>query len=1243
MSVVLFAQNGKSLWKTSTKKDKPKLNSSTNLPQKNLYDLDLITLQEILVTSPKKAAKGKTSKTLISLPNADGVFENFRVYENAVMDAELAARYPQIKSYIAIGIENPNSRAYFSFSPLGFKSMTLYPDKPAEFIEPLSTDLVTYTVYQKSEKEESLDKFECSVIDIASGNVNKTTSNARLGADDGKLRTIRLALSCTAEYTKYFGGTKALALAGMNNTMTRCNGIFEMDFGLKLELIATTDAVIFTDPLTDPYSDASSKSNWNSQLQSTLTSIIGESNYDIGHLFGATGGGGNAGCIGCICVNGYKGSGYTSPSNGIPAGDSFDLDYVAHEMGHQLGASHTFTYVTETSSNTQMEPGSGSTIMSYAGITTKDVQRHSDPYFHSISIQQVTNNIKNKACPIITLTGNAVPVVNAGLDYTIPKGTPFMLTGSATDANADDVMTYNWEEMDLGTATTSTPSGTATSGPIFRSYIPSVSPIRYFPKMATILSGLTTTSGTEIPVETLPSVARTLTFRLTVRDNRSGGSANNTDDTIVTVDGTAGPFSVSSPNTAVTYAAGNSQTITWNVAGTNANGVNCANVDVFLSTDGGQTFSITLLSGTANDGSEDVVIPNIVGNNNRIMIKGSGTIFFDVSDASFTISASVIADTIPPTTSILSASGTSAATTNLSWIAATDNVGVTGYYVYQNGIFIASTTSTTYAISGLLASTSYDFYVVAKDAAGNVSLPSNIVNVTPLLVDTLAPTAPILSASGTTLSTPILSWSIATDNKGVAGYDVYQNSVFIASTTSTTYTVSGLLASTSYDFYIVAKDAAGNGSLPSNSVNVTPLFVDTISPTTPTLSASGTTTTTINLSWIAATDNVGVSDYDVYQNGVFIASTTSTTYAISGLLASTSYDFYVIAKDAAGNISLPSNSVNVTPLLVDTLAPTAPILSASGTSAATTNLSWSAATDNKGIAGYDIYQNGVLMASTTSTNYAVLGLSALTTYDFYIVAKDAAGNASRGSNPVSVSTLAIIVSYCTSYSKSTSREYINRVQLGSINNLSGNNNGYGNFTTLSTNLVLGSSNSISITPAWTSSIYAEAYRVWIDFNQDGDFTDAGEQVFNRSKTKTALIYGNFTIPATALLGSTRMRVSMKYNTLPSSCGIFSYGEVEDYTVTITASTGKINIEKMDTESIAKSSIKLYPNPVKGDVLNISSLESPSEYRIFNRIGQELAKGRIENDSVNVGSLATGAYFIQVIDNSNSTTKQFIKQ
>ena len=608
------------------------------------------------------------------------------------------------------------------------------------------------------------------------------------------------------------------------------------------------------------------------------------------------------------------------------------------------------------------------------------------------------------------------------------------------------------------------------------------------------------------------------------------------------------------------------------------------------------------------------------------------------------ISTLATADIIAPTAPTLSASGTTTSTISLSWSAATDNVGVSNYYVYQNGVFIASTTSINYIVSGLLASTTYDFYVIANDTSGNVSLPSNTESISTLATaDIIAPTAPTLSASGTTTATPILSWSAATDNKGVVGYDVYQNGVFMASTTSTIYDVTGLAALSSYDFYLIAKDAAGNASASSNIVTVTPLLVDTNAPTTSLLTASGTTTSTTSLSWSTATDNTGVIDYDVYQNDVFIASTTSTVYDVIGLSGSTTYDFYVVAYDAAGNASLPSNIVNVTPLLVDIIAPTTSILSASGTTTSTTNLSWSLATDNKGVVGYNVYQNGVFMVSTTSTTYTVSGLSSLTTYDFYIIAKDAAGNLSLGSNSVSISTLANVVSYCTSTGKNSSRECINKVQLGSINNLSGNNNGYGNFTKLSTNLVLGSSNSIMITPTWTSSIYAEAYRVWIDFNQDGDFSDAGEQVFSRSKTKSNTINGSFTIPTTALLGSTRMRVSMRYNTLPTSCGILSYGEVEDYTVTIITNVSKFNMEKIDTESITKLSIKLYPNPVKGDVLNIANIENPSEYRIFNMTGMELTKGKIENDAVYVGSLPTGAYFIQVTDDLTSITKQFIKQ
>jgi chitodextrinase len=1061
VSGFVMAQKDKTLWKVNAGMEKNRKSSSTNLPKKNLYDLDLTTLQEVLATSPKRNANAKTSNTLLALPNAEGVLENFRVYENSVMEESLAARFPEIKSYVAIGVDNPNAKAYFSMSPLGFKSMTISSGKAAVFIEPVSSDLNTYTVFTKADRSDT-EKILCKVVDEAISGSNNPDVYFRPNADDSKLRTFRLALSCTAEYTAYFGGTKALALAGMNNTLTRCNGIFETDFGLKLVLIANNDNIIYTNTITDPYADYTSMSSWNSQLQSNLTATIGETNYDIGHLLGATGGGGNAGCIGCVCVNGAKGKGYTSPSSGIPEGDNFDIDYVAHEMGHQLGANHTYTHVTESGTGAQMEPGSGSTIMSYAGITTKDIQRHSDPYFHAISIQQVTNNIKLKTAASTVATGNNIPVVNAGLDYTIPKGTPFMLTGVATDADGD-VLTYTWEEMDLGNATTASPSAIATSGPIFRSFIPTSSPTRYFPRMSTVLSGLTITTGTEIPWEVLPTVARTLNFRLTVRDNRLGGPSNNSDDTVLTVNTVAGPFNVTSPNTALAYSGGSTQTVTWNVAGTTGNGVNCTNVDILLSTDGGLTFPTTLLSQTPNDGSQSIILPNIAGSNNRIMIKGSNHIFFDVSDTNFTIS---------------------------------------------NGTVIG-------------------------------------------IVDIIAPVVNLLSASGTTISSTNLSWS--------------------------------------------------------------------------------------------ASDNVGVTSYSIYQNGVFKTSVTNTTYTVTGLSALTAHSFYVIAKDAAGNASATSNIASVITLSSDILAPTAPTLTASGITMNSTNLSWSAATDNVGIAGYDVYKNGQLIASTTSTTYTVTGLTTSTNYNYNVRAKDAIGNTTP-SNLVSATTLGNVATYCNSSGKSTAREYINRVQLGSINNASGNNSGYANFTALSTDLPLGSSNNaIIITPTWTGPVYAEAYRVWIDFNHDGDFNDGGEQVISQSKTKFVAYNGKITVPSTALLGPTRMRVSMKYNAFPTACEMFTYGEVEDYTVNIVAS-GRTEQEEITEEvSVTKLNFKVYPNPVTGEVLNISSLENPATFRIFNTMGQVILQDKVESDSVYVGSLKAGHYLIEVSNGISTATKQFIKQ
>ena len=1139
----VFAQNKSALWNTTTKKSNMvPLEAKMQLPENKLFDLNLVSLKSSLNNAPARMANSK-SNTIVSIPNADGVIERYSVYENSNMDPALAARYPEIKSYIGIGIDNPAATAYFSVSPLGFKSMVIAPDKSAVFIEPISADLGTYTVYRKSDKKASLTPFECTVIDEIAPQMEGAT--ARPNADDAVLRTFRLAMSCTGEYAVYFGGTKALALAAINNSITRCNGVFEKDFGARLLIIANTDLVLYTNASTDPYSAAASMSQWNAQLQSTLTSVIGEANYDIGHLFGATGGGGNAGCIGCICTNGSKGSGITSPADGIPSGDNFDIDYVAHEIGHQMGANHTFTHSNE-GTGVQMEPGSGSTIMGYAGITSLDVQPHSDAFFHAASIQQVTNNIKAKTCSVNIATGNAVPTAGAGLDYTIPKSTPFMLTATATDANGD-ALTFNWEEMDNQT-TAAVPSATKTTGVNFRSYNSTTSPTRYFPRMASVLTGATTTAGSELTVEALSSVARTLNFRVTVRDNRAGGPANNSDDMIVTVNATAGPFSVTAPNSAISYVGGSSQTVTWAVAGTTANGVNCANVDVLLSTDGGSTWS-TLVATTPNDGTEAITIPNTPGTTNRIMVKGTNHIFFDVSNTNFTITA-----------------------------GSTDNV---------------------------------------------------------------APTAPTLSASGTTLTSTDLSWFGATDNVAVTGYDVYKDGVFLASTASTSYTVSGLTNSTTYVFTVKAKDAAGNISAASNAVSVTTLTPapDTTAPTAPTLSASGTTLTSTNLSWSGATDNVAVTGYDVYQDGLFLASTASTTLAVTGLSSSTTYSFYVQAKDAAGNISVASNSVTVTTLTPDTTAPTAPILSASGTTTTTTSLSWSGATDNVAVTGYDVYKGGVFLASTTSaTTYAVTGLTASTTYTFTVRAKDAAGNVSADSNTVSVTTLANTITYCASTSSNTADERIGKVVFGTINNTSTGTAGYENFTAISTNVVRGTANTITITPFWTSTVWTEGYAVWIDYNQDGDFADTGEKVWTKATSKTTPVSGSFTIPATATLGATRMRVQMSYNSVQtSSCASFTYGQVEDYTVNITATA------RIAETSPARISFNLYPNPVNGDILNISNLELPSTYRIFNMMGQELGNGKIENDAIYVGSLKTGTFLIEVSNGTSTATKRFIKE
>ncbi|MEP6512293.1 MAG: T9SS type A sorting domain-containing protein, partial [Parafilimonas sp.] len=328
----------------------------------------------------------------------------------------------------------------------------------------------------------------------------------------------------------------------------------------------------------------------------------------------------------------------------------FVVDYWDHEIGHQFGANHTFDYAYE-GTIAQLEPGSGSTIMGYAGATGNqdlDVQKHSDPYFHGVSIQQITNYIINgsgASCAQITSPGDIAPTANAGADYTIPKSTPFQLTGMATDADASDVLTYCWEQFDVykkGGTSYKFPDDSSTTGPVFRSYLPDPSKQRIIPKISSILDGTN-----ENKWEVLPTVARDVSFRLTVRDNHAGNGSTANDNVLIKVTNAAGPFLITKPSAdTTTYNEGNNLTVTWNVANTTASPVNCSNVNILLSIDGGITFPYTVAASTPNDGSEQIIIPIISSSTTkaRIKVEAVGNIFFDISNSDLKIKKSIAVD-----------------------------------------------------------------------------------------------------------------------------------------------------------------------------------------------------------------------------------------------------------------------------------------------------------------------------------------------------------------------------------------------------------------------------------------------------------------------------------------------------------------------------------------------------------------------------------------------------------------------
>ncbi|MDP2362539.1 MAG: M12 family metallo-peptidase, partial [Ignavibacteria bacterium] len=457
--------------------------------------------------------------SVIELPIPDGTFQKFKFWESPTMAPELQFQYPEIRTYTGQGIDDPYATLKFDMTPHGFHAQILSPNGRV-FIDPYSKgDIQHYISYYTKDFHKRNAEFECQLFsdDDLIGDRNYS-SDELLTPSGPQLRTYRLAVAATGEYTVFHGGTVPLGLAAVVTSVNRVNGVYEKEVAVRMVLVANNNLIIYTNAATDPYSNTNGSAMLTQNIN-TLNSVIGSSNYDIGHVF-STGGGGVA-YLGSVCTT-NKAGGVTGSSS--PIGDPFDIDYVAHEMGHQFGGNHTFNGNSGScsgnrNSSTAFEPGSGSTIMAYAGICgTDNLQSNSDAYFHTISFDEIitfTNSGSGNSCAVNTATGNNAPIiiVPSGGFY-IPKSTPFLLTGSATDPNGD-AMTYCWEEYDLGPAgAPGTPSGDA---PIFRSWNPSTSSTRIFPRLSDLLN------NTSVIGELLPSYARNLKFRLTVRDNRAGG------------------------------------------------------------------------------------------------------------------------------------------------------------------------------------------------------------------------------------------------------------------------------------------------------------------------------------------------------------------------------------------------------------------------------------------------------------------------------------------------------------------------------------------------------------------------------------------------------------------------------------------------------------------------------------------------------------------------------------------------
>jgi subtilisin-like proprotein convertase family protein len=562
---------------------------------------------------------------LISIPTTKGTFIQLRLEENQLLPQGLRANYPGIRTFNALPVEGGNTWGKVEISHKGFRAMIFSPGEFTLFIDPVfKNSTETYIVYSR-DKFSPDERFDCEVS--SSEPVNREgVAKAGEPYNNCELKTYRLAVAATGEYTEYHGGTVEDALAAIVTTMDRVSGVYERDFGVTFTLIENIDQIIYTDPGNDPYSNGQTFSMIN-ENQANINSVIGAANYDVGHVFG-TDSGGLAG-LGVICNDNQKARGVTGSSN--PVNDPFDIDYVAHEIGHQFGANHTQNNDCNSVPGVSVEPGSASTIMGYAGICAPNVQNNSDDHFHGISMEEIGNEIEANNCQVTTDIPNTAPIIeDLPATIFIPVSTPFALAVDATDMDGD-TLTYCWEQMDPEVSQ-QPPVATSIVGPNFRSLSPSEDSVRYFPSLASLVS------NGPFTWEVIPSVERQMSFRVSVRDNSPGASCTQYEDVEVQTVGTAGPFEVLYPSdNGIVWQAFSQETVLWDVANTTADPINAETVNIWLSTNNGFDFQILLAEEVPNTGSHTIQVPNVQTGIAKVMVQNSAGTFFDVSDNNFDI------------------------------------------------------------------------------------------------------------------------------------------------------------------------------------------------------------------------------------------------------------------------------------------------------------------------------------------------------------------------------------------------------------------------------------------------------------------------------------------------------------------------------------------------------------------------------------------------------------------------------